>query len=109
MSQGRLWSATFGDSLPGAAAGSRPIEVREQVEVVSLMGNVVRGPAGGWKVHAHVVLGRRAGGARAGHLLSARVSPTLALRRLFPDHRSSHVFLSAVPLPLLLARGIQPA
>lgn len=56
-----------------------PIEVQEQVEVVSLMGNVARGPEGGWKVHAHVVLGRRDGGACAGHLVSARVRPTVEL------------------------------
>jgi predicted DNA-binding protein with PD1-like motif len=29
------------------------------------------------KIHAHVVLGRRDGSARGGHLLEARVRPTL--------------------------------
>lgn len=57
----------------------RPIEIGEQVEVVSLTGNVVRSPEGGREVHAHVALGRRGGGAAAGHLLSARVRPTLEL------------------------------
>lgn len=57
----------------------RPIEIGEQVEVVSLTGNVVRSPDEGREVHAHVALGRRGGGSAAGHLLSARVRPTLEL------------------------------
>lgn len=54
----------------------RPVE--EQVEVVSLIGNVARAP-GGRKVHAHAVLGRRNGEALAGHLVSGRVRPTLEI------------------------------
>lgn len=54
-----------------------PLE--EQLEVASLVGNVTRAPEGGWKVHAHVVVGRRDGEARAGHLLSGVVRPTLEL------------------------------
>ena len=50
------------------------IPVREQVEVLSLIGDI----AGG-KVHAHVVLGRRSGAACGGHLLAARVRPTLEI------------------------------
>jgi predicted DNA-binding protein with PD1-like motif len=52
------------------------IPVSEQVEVVSLVGDVAEGPQGP-KVHAHVVLGRRDGSALAGHLLEAHVRPTL--------------------------------
>jgi predicted DNA-binding protein with PD1-like motif len=55
------------------------IPVREQVEVVSLVGDVAEGEKGGPKVHAHVVVGRRDGTALAGHLLEARVRPTLEL------------------------------
>ena len=52
------------------------IPVREQVEVLSLIGDIAfEGDQP--KVHAHVVLGRRDGSACGGHLLSARVRPTL--------------------------------
>ena len=54
----------------------RRIGVREQVEVVSLTGDVAR-KDGAPVVHAHVVLGKRAGSALGGHLRSARVRPTL--------------------------------
>jgi predicted DNA-binding protein with PD1-like motif len=50
--------------------------LQEQVEVLSLLGNVaIHGerPA----VHAHVVVGKRDGTAHGGHLLEAHVRPTL--------------------------------
>lgn len=52
------------------------IPLREQVEVVSLIGDVALDGAHP-KVHAHVVLGLRDGSARGGHLLEAHVRPTL--------------------------------
>lgn len=52
------------------------IEVDEQVEVLSLVGNVSEFE-GKPKLHPHVVLGRRDGSALGGHLLEARVRPTL--------------------------------
>jgi predicted DNA-binding protein with PD1-like motif len=52
------------------------IRLREQVEVLSLTGNIALS-AGGRKVHAHVVVGRRDGTAHGGHLLEATVRPTL--------------------------------
>lgn len=52
------------------------IAVREQVEVLSLLGDVAVAD-GDPKVHAHVVLGRRDGTALGGHLLEAHVWPTL--------------------------------
>jgi hypothetical protein len=53
-----------------------PIEVDEQVEVLSLVGNVsLAGDV--HKVHVHAVLGRRDGSTVGGHLLSAEVRPTL--------------------------------
>lgn len=52
------------------------IEVDEQVEVLSLVGNVSEFE-GKPKLHPHVVLGRRNGSALGGHLLEARVRPTL--------------------------------
>jgi hypothetical protein len=52
------------------------IEIDEQVEVLSLIGNVV------WasdkpKIHAHVVVGKQDGTAHGGHLLAGWVRPTL--------------------------------
>lgn len=53
------------------------IGVREQVEVLSLIGNVALGPDGTPKVHAHIVIGKADGSAHGGHLLEAHVRPTL--------------------------------
>ncbi|HJQ28832.1 MAG TPA: PPC domain-containing DNA-binding protein [Rubrobacter sp.] len=53
------------------------IPVHEQVEVLSLVGNIARDQDGEPKVHAHVVLGRSDGTTRGGHLLEGRVRPTL--------------------------------
>jgi uncharacterized protein len=52
------------------------IPVKEQVEVLALVGDIAL-QDGRPKLHAHVVLGRRDGSACGGHLLSARVRPTL--------------------------------
>ena len=52
------------------------IPVAEQVEVLSLLG-VVTLDGEKPKLHAHVVIGRRDGSARGGHLLEGRVWPTL--------------------------------
>lgn len=54
-----------------------PIEVGEQVEVASLIGDIAIGTDGKPTVHAHAVLGRRDGSAVAGHVLEAHVRPTL--------------------------------
>lgn len=51
--------------------------VGEQVEVLSLIGDVAVDQTGAPKVHAHVVVGLSDGQTRGGHLLSARVWPTL--------------------------------
>lgn len=53
-----------------------PIPVREQVEVLALTGDIAMSD-GRQKVHAHAVLGTREGHARGGHLMDARVRPTL--------------------------------
>ena len=52
------------------------IPVREQVEVLSLIGDVAL-KDGEPKVHAHVVVGRSDGSTRGGHLIEAHVRPTL--------------------------------
>jgi predicted DNA-binding protein with PD1-like motif len=53
-------------------------QVSEQVEVVSLIGDIAL-DKGEPKVHAHVVVGKRNGAAMGGHLLEAHVRPTLQL------------------------------
>jgi uncharacterized protein len=55
----------------------RRIPVTEQVEVVSLIGDVALDPKGEPTLHAHAVLGRVDGTTLGGHLLEARVRPTL--------------------------------
>ena len=52
------------------------IPIREQLEVLSLTGDVTLSE-GKPKVHAHVVLGKRDGTAWGGHLLKGIVRPTL--------------------------------
>ena len=53
------------------------IPVREQVEVLSLNGDITLDEAGRHKLHLHTVLGRRDGTAMGGHLKEAHVRPTL--------------------------------
>ncbi len=53
------------------------IPLREQVEVLSLVGDVALKPNGSPQLHAHVVVGRADGTTRGGHLLEAHVRPTL--------------------------------
>ncbi len=52
--------------------------IHEQVEVVSLVGDIAL-DNGDPKVHAHVVVGKSNGSAMGGHLLEAHVRPTLEL------------------------------
>jgi predicted DNA-binding protein with PD1-like motif len=54
----------------------RRIPLREQVEAVSLVGDIAL-KGGEPQVHAHVVVGRSDGSAYGGHLLEAHVWPTL--------------------------------
>lgn len=56
----------------------RKIPIKEQVEVLSVLGNITqRGEHAG--VHAHVIVGRADGTTRGGHLLEGYVWPTLEL------------------------------
>jgi uncharacterized protein len=63
------------------------IPVQEQVEVLSLLGDIAEDD-GEPKVHAHVVLGLRDGRTRGGHLLEAHVWPTL---EVILDESPSHL------------------
>ena len=56
----------------------QPIPVKEQVEVLSFIGNITLSPDG-VKVHAHAVVGLRDGTTRGGHVLDGRVWPTLEI------------------------------
>lgn len=69
----------------------RRIPVEEQVEVLTLAGDVAT-KDGEPAVHAHVVVGRADGSTRGGHLLEAHVRPTLELVLVeSPAHlRKSH-------------------
>lgn len=59
-----------------ARKGYKKMPLNEQVEVLSLIGDVaVDGQEP--KVHAHVVVGLSDGAARGGHLIEGRVWPTL--------------------------------
>ena len=59
------------------------IAIREQIEVLSLVGDVaLEGNAP--KIHDHVVVGKRDGTAHGGHLLEARVRPTLEVILIQP-------------------------
>jgi hypothetical protein len=54
----------------------KQMKLREQVEVLTLAGNIALSQ-GGPKVHAHVVVGTSDATTRGGHLLEAHVWPTL--------------------------------
>jgi uncharacterized protein len=51
------------------------VSLREQVELLSLIGDVAL-KGGQPQVHAHAVIGKRDGTAHGGHLLEAHVRPT---------------------------------
>jgi predicted DNA-binding protein with PD1-like motif len=56
--------------------GYKRIALQEQVEVLTLAGNIALNQ-GQPKIHAHVVVGTSDGATRGGHLLEAHVWPTL--------------------------------
>jgi len=72
---GALEHATVGWFDP-AAKDYRRIRIDEQCELLSLIGDIAQGEDGPI-VHMHVVLGLSDGTTRGGHLLEARVFPTL--------------------------------
>jgi uncharacterized protein len=76
------------------------IPLGEQVEVLSLIGNVALAD-GEPKIHAHVVVGRRDGSAHGGHLLEAHVQPTLELVMVQSPAPLRRTIDKATGLPLL--------
>ncbi len=57
----------------------KAMSLAEQMEVLSLTGDIALGANGQPVVHAHITLGRSDGQAWGGHLLRATASPTLEL------------------------------
>ncbi len=55
----------------------RKIPVNEQVELLSLTGNIALDEENKPKLHAHVVIGKADGTAHGGHLLEAYARPTV--------------------------------
>jgi hypothetical protein len=55
----------------------KPIDVSEQCEVLSLIGDVAQGDDGNASLHLHAVFGLQDGTVRGGHFLSGSVQPTL--------------------------------
>ena len=60
-----------------AAKSYKPIDVVEQCEVLSLIGDVAQGEDSKASLHLHAVLGLQDGSLRGGHFLSGTVRPTL--------------------------------
>lgn len=54
------------------------VELNEQIELMSLIGDVVLENSEP-RIHAHMIVGRRDGTAHGGHLIEARVRPTCEL------------------------------
>jgi predicted DNA-binding protein with PD1-like motif len=54
------------------------IELNEQIELLSLIGDVALENSEP-RIHAHMIVGRRDGTAHGGHLIEARVRPTCEL------------------------------
>jgi predicted DNA-binding protein with PD1-like motif len=72
---GALSDVTLG-FLDPATKEYEPIRIDEQVEALSLVGDISL-EDGAPRVHAHAVVGKRDGRAYGGHLLEAHVWPTL--------------------------------
>jgi hypothetical protein len=69
----------------------RDIPVDEQVEVITLVGDIVPDDKGMASIHAHTVLGRSDGSTRGGHLQKGHVRPTLEITVTeLPAHLTRH-------------------
>lgn len=78
----------------------REIEIDEQVEVLSLIGNfALHGQDK--KVHAHIVVGKSDGTAHGGHLLKGWVRPTLEVVIVESPNFLSRKIDAATGLPLI--------
>jgi predicted DNA-binding protein with PD1-like motif len=67
------------------------IPIDEQVEVITLVGDIVPDDNGKASLHAHTVLGRSDGSTRGGHLIEGLVRPTLEVTVTeMPAHLRRH-------------------
>jgi len=78
----------------------RKIEIEEQVEVLSLIGNFALENSER-KIHAHMVLGKSNGSAHGGHLLQGWVCPTLELLIVESPNFLARKMDAATGLPLI--------
>jgi predicted DNA-binding protein with PD1-like motif len=76
------------------------IDINEQVEVMSLVGNVAS-VENEPKLHAHVVIGKRNGTAHGGHLVSGHVRPTLEVSLTAFDKKIMRKTDETTGLPLI--------
>lgn len=76
-------------------------KLSEQVEVMSLIGNLAVTPDGESKLHAHVVVGRRDYTAHGGHLMRGIVNPTLEVMVTESPAELARVFHKDLGLALL--------
>lgn len=69
----------------------KPIPVAEQVEAITLTGDIVPDDHGKPSFHAHAVLGRSDGSTMGGHLMEGHVRPTLEITVTeLPAHLRRH-------------------
>ena len=80
------------------------IPVNEQVEVVSLIGDIALDGSKP-KVHAHAVLCKRDGSAHGGHLLAGYVRPTLEVLLIASPNHLARKFNPAFGLALIDVGG----
>lgn len=76
------------------------IAITEQVEVLSLIGDIAMDGAKP-KVHAHVVVGKRDGTAHGGHLIEAYVRPTLEVMLIESPNYLARTYDAASGLALI--------
>jgi predicted DNA-binding protein with PD1-like motif len=75
-------------------------ELNEQVEVISLIGNIALFE-GKPKLHAHVVVGKRDLTAHGGHLMEGHVRPTLEVSLIAFHQHVVRAIDAATTLPLI--------
>jgi len=76
-----------------------PVWIREQVEVVSFIGNLCL-YEGKPKLHVHVTVGKRDGTTQGGHFLEGRVRPTMELMLTESPTPLSRTANASTDLPL---------
>ena len=77
-----------------------PVVLNEQVELLSMIGDVAL-KDGVPQVHAHAVVGKRDGTAHGGHLLQAHVRPTCELVLTESPTHLTKEFDAAAGIPLI--------